>query len=128
MTTRVIVAGSRDFDDYELLKRKCMGLTRLKDVEIVSGGARGADSLGERFAREFGIPVKRFPADWNAYGKAAGPIRNAEMAEYASKADEGYLVAFPIGRSAGTRDMIRKAREKGLTTYVVETKPSDDSQ
>lgn len=119
-TVRVVVAGSRDFSDYDLLKRKLAGLTRLNDVEIVSGGARGADALGERFAKEFNLPLKVFPAQWTLYGKAAGPIRNAKMAKYAAEADRGYLVAFPVGESRGTRDMIRRAEECGLTVYVVE--------
>lgn len=123
-TVRIIVAGSRDFDDYGLMSRKLAGAARLESVEIVSGGARGADALGERFARENGIPVKRFEADWGRFGKAAGPIRNSQMAEYAAEAERGYLVAFPMGRSPGTRDMIRKAKEKGLTAYVVETVPN----
>lgn len=119
-TVRIIVAGSRDFHDYGLVSRKLAGAVRLENVEIVSGGARGADALGERFARENGIPVRRFEADWGKFGRAAGPIRNSEMAEYASKADRGYLAAFPKGRSPGTRDMIRKAKERNLTVYVVE--------
>ena len=80
---KVIVAGGRDFDNYELLRERCdYFLQNTKDVEIVSGVARGADLLGERYARERGYTIKRFPANWDLYGRGAGPIRNAEMAAY----------------------------------------------
>lgn len=111
---KVIIAGSRDFTDYALLCSFAdQVLAGTQDVEIVSGGARGTDALGERYARERGYGLKVFPADWNKWGRAAGPIRNGQMADYADA-----LIAFWDGRSAGTRDMIRKAREKDLKTDV----------
>ena len=111
---KVIIAGSRDFTDYELLCSFAdQTLAGAEDVEIVSGGARGADALGERYARERGRRLKVFPADWKKWGAAAGPIRNAEMAAYADA-----LIAFWDGRSAGTRDMIRKAEDRGLRVQV----------
>lgn len=118
MQTRIIIAGSRDFSDYELLSRKCAKISELENPEIISGHARGADSLGERFAKEHNIPLKIIPADWEKYGKAAGPIRNRQMAEYAAET-KGYLVAFPVGSSPGTRNMIETARKFGLTVYIV---------
>lgn len=117
---RVIIAGGRDFTDYHKLKTHMNCLLQLLDksqVEIISGGAKGADSLGERYAREFGYKLKRFPADWNKYGKAAGPIRNKEMALYAAEA-KGVLVAFWDGSSRGTYDMITRAEEYGLEVYI----------
>lgn len=117
---RVIIAGGRDFTDYHKLKTYMNCLLQLLDksqVEIISGGAKGADSLGERYAREFGYKLKRFPADWNKYGKAAGPIRNKEMALYAAEA-KGVLVAFWDGSSRGTYDMITRAEEYGLEVYI----------
>lgn len=78
-------------------------------TEVVSGCCRGVDRAGEEWARQRGIPVKRFPANWKKFGVAAGPIRNAEMAEYAEA-----LVAIPTGVSRGTRDMIDKAKARGL--------------
>lgn len=117
---RVIIAGGRDFTDYHKLKTYMNCLLQLLDksqVEIVSGGAKGADSLGERYAREFGYKLKRFPADWNKYGKAAGPIRNKEMALYAAEV-KGVLVAFWDGSSRGTYDMITRAEEYGLEVYI----------
>lgn len=123
MTTpvfRVIVAGSRDFNNYELLKQKCDSLLSQKrlthSIVIVSGTARGADRLGERYARERGYRVERFPADWYRDGIAAGPIRNTQMATHADA-----LVAFWDGKSRGTRDMIEKAKERNLLVRIVRT-------
>lgn len=84
------------------------------DVEIVSGTARGADQLGERYAFEHGFPVKHFPADWDQHGKSAGYIRNAQMAEYADAA-----VIFWDGMSRGSKHMIDLAKAKGLRVRVV---------
>ena len=115
---RLIVAGSRDFTNYELLKQKCDSLLSLKkqthSIVIVSGTARGADQLGERYAAERGYQVERFPADWENDGKAAGPIRNAQMAAYADA-----LVAFWDGRSRGTKDMIERAEMRNLPVRVI---------
>jgi len=113
----IIIAGSRSFTDYSFLKRK---LTHLfsrynpHDIIIVSGTARGADQLGERYAAEHGMRVTRFPADWDRYGKSAGYKRNAAMAQFADG-----LVAFWDGRSRGTGHMIDLAREHGLRVRVV---------
>ncbi len=112
---KVIVAGTRTFDDYELLKSKLdFFLKNQRGVEIVSGTARGADQLGEWYANERGLAVKRFPADWELYGKSAGYRRNAQMAEYADAA-----VIFWDGISRGSRHMINLAKEKGLPVRVV---------
>ena len=105
----VIVAGSRTFSNYELLKRTLDHLLQNKtEVEIVSGGARGADQLGERYAHERGHKLCVFPADWNRYGKRAGFIRNVHMADYADA-----LVAFRMpGVSKGTDHMLRIAKDR----------------
>jgi hypothetical protein len=116
---KVIIAGGRDFDDYELLKGMCdyYLLTYLKhgyDIQIVSGKARGADTLGENYAEERQYPVKSFPADWNKHGLKAGPIRNGKMAKYGDM-----LIAFHDGVSKGTANMIEQAKEKGLIVWVI---------
>ena len=112
---KVIIAGGRDFDDYALMKRKLDHLfsKRMPD-EIVSGGARGADALGEDYSKECGIPLKIFKADWEKHGRAAGHIRNAEMADYGT-----HLVAFWDGVSRGTKNMIETAKKKGLDVRVI---------
>ena len=109
------MAGTRSFDDYGLLQSKLgFYLQNRTDVEIVSGTARGADQLGERYAIERGLPVKQFPADWDRYGKSAGYKRNAQMAEYADAA-----VIFWDGTSRGSKHMIELAKAKGLRVRVV---------
>jgi hypothetical protein len=112
---KVIVAGGRDFDNYDLLVEKLDALLKNKEeVEIVSGNARGADYLGEKYAKEKGYQIKDFPADWEKYKKAAGPIRNKEMSEYADA-----TVCFWDGESRGTKHMIDTSKKKGLPTRVV---------
>ena len=115
---RVIIAGGRDFNDYTLLKTKCDNIlaeTALTDkIVVVSGAARGADSLGERYAREQGYDVQRFPANWERDGKAAGPVRNTQMANSADA-----LIAFWDGKSHGTKSMINIAKAKGLFVRVI---------
>ena len=111
---RVIIAGGRDFDDYEKLCKFCDKILSNQDkVKIVSGTAKGADRLGERYAEERGYKVKRFPAQWAQHKRAAGNIRNDEMADYADG-----LIAFWDDKSKGTMHMIDLAREKGLKVRV----------
>ena len=97
---KVIIAGSRNFNNYEFLKEKIENLNIQID-EVICGGARGADTLGKRYAIEHDIPVKEFPAKWDKFGKSAGFIRNKQMGDYAD-----YLIAFWDGRSHGTYYMI----------------------
>ena len=115
---RVIIAGGREFQDYALLKEKCEYYLQNKlqsdNVIIVSGHASGADSLGERFAQEHGLQIELHPADWAKHGRAAGPIRNEEMASVADA-----LIAFWDGQSRGTKNMIDQAREKGLKIAII---------
>ena len=115
---RLVIFGSRDFDDYELLDewvQSFIGVHGTPD-EIVSGTARGADQLGELWARENGVPVKRFPAEWDKYGNSAGHRRNAVMAEYATHA-----LGFWDGQSKGTKGMI--ALCANMPTWVVDFTP-----
>lgn len=116
MERRIIIAGTRTFSDYELL-RKVMSQTfgslsmqEIREMKIVSGGCQGADMIGETFAHNNGLICVRFPANWNLYGKKAGPIRNEEMAKYASET-YGILIAFWDGKSRGTKNMIDTAKE-----------------
>lgn len=108
---KVIVAGGRDFNDYNLLKTKLDRILCNKrnthQICILSGKATGADSLGERYAHENGFQVLSFPANWNLYGRQAGVKRNAEMANEANA-----LIAFWDGESHGTKHMIEIATKK----------------
>lgn len=120
---RVIIAGSRDFNNYHDLKRICdhiLPKTPLLDtkITIISGTARGADTLGEQYALAQGYELVRMPADWSL-GKKAGYIRNGQMANYAKKGDKGVLIAFWDGKSLGTGHMIDLAKYADLYVYVV---------
>lgn len=103
---KVIIAGSRDIEDFELVA-KAMAFSHFKPTEIVSGGARGVDKLGEEWARRHGIPVTLFLADWKTHGKKAGPIRNLEMLDYVN--GKGGLVAIWKDGSPGTQHIITSA-------------------
>ena len=112
---KVIIAGGRNFRDYNKLRESCDNiLVNQKELEIVSGTAAGADTLGERYAQEKGYEVKKFPAQWDLYGKSAGYKRNQQMAEYADG-----LIAFWDGKSKGTKHMIDIANKMGLKVRVI---------
>ena len=121
---RVIVAGSRTASSvyiYSLLERKLDLILKNKavthDIIIVSGTAKGADKLGEEYARSRSFGVERYPADWDQYSKRAGYIRNAEMAT-----DADALVALWDGESRGTKHMIAIANQMGLPTRIINFK------
>ena len=121
---KVIIAGSRGFSNYKLLKEKCNEYLREKRKEyniiIISGGARGADTLGEKYAQDEGFSLEVFPANWNKFGKSAGFIRNEQMAEIADA-----LIAFWDGKSNGTKHMIEIMENKKLLVRVVNYETSD---
>ena len=115
---KVIVAGSRGFSSMWLLTKKLdkilKHVSKSEKVEIVSGCARGADTLAIEYARKRGYSVKRMPADWNKYGPSAGYKRNEQMAEYGDA-----LVAFWDGQSSGTNHMINLACRYSLKVRVI---------
>lgn len=112
---RLIIAGGREFNDYNLL---CDEVSKFianeKEVVIISGLARGADRLGCQFAAENGYELRGFAAEWGKFGPAAGPIRNKIMAKNADA-----LIAFWDGQSKGTMHMIDYAHKMGLKIKVV---------
>lgn len=123
-TFKLIVAGGRDFSDYPMLEAALdQALSEKIEagevIEIVSGDARGADSLGVQYANKRGLAVKHFPADWNRFGKSAGYKRNAQMADYADA-----LYAFWDGKSKGTAHMIELSRQKALQVRVKQYVPA----
>ena len=113
---RVIIAGGREFDDYEMMEEEmdCLYGKLHSQIVVVSGTARGADSLGERWGKENQLSIESFPADWSKYGKSAGYRRNAEMANHSD-----ILIAFWDGESKGTKHMIDLALGKGLLVQIV---------
>lgn len=136
MAVKIIIAGSQTFKDYDMLHRHCHKIfaflskekiltgsitTDIQNMEIISGTAKGADTLGERFAKQYHIPIKQFPAKWNTYGKRAGYLRNKEMAEYAKdEKSYGILIAFWDTKSKGTRHMIDLALDNNLRIFIVD--------
>lgn len=140
---KIIIAGSRSITDWnfvheciedtilklhferfstikiasqkELLKRINEGVKII--TEVISGGANGVDKLGEKWAKEQNIPIKRFPANWDKYGRKAGYLRNVEMAEYSDA-----LIAVYDGKSKGTKHMIDIAKKKRLKVFIYTVK------
>lgn len=112
---KTIIAGSRTITDREVLSYHLGQIVPddLHITEVVSGTANGVDQLGEQWADGWDIPIKRFPANWDKYGKRAGYIRNEEMAKYAEA-----CVIFWDGESNGTRNMIELAAKYGLKLFV----------
>lgn len=114
---RFIIAGGRDFDNYNLLESFCYKVFEQLNIQdddkiiIIEGEAKGADTLARKFAEENNFECLKFPANWDLYGKRAGYIRNTQMANE-GKAD--YLIAFHDGQSSGTRNMIEIMRKKDL--------------
>ena len=121
---KVIISGSRGFSNYKLLKEKRNEYLREKRKEyniiIISGGARGADFYGEKYAQDEGFSLEVFPANWNKFGKSAGFRRNEQMAEVADA-----LIAFWDGKSNGTKHMIEIMENKKLLVRVVNYETSD---
>lgn len=127
---RLIIAGGRDFADSSVMEHAVFRFiqeigyyeenTAFDRLEIVLGGQKNkdgspsADELGSRLADRYGIQKKTFPADWDTHGKAAGPIRNSEMAAYAT-----HCICFWDCESRGTHDMIKKAKARGLPLKVI---------
>lgn len=113
---QVIIAGGRNFNDYELLSKVCLRLlSNIPKIEIsiISGSAKGADSLAIKFAKEHGINFIEFPANWDAYGKRAGFLRNREMEQNAT-----HLIAFWDGLSKGTANMIDLMKKANKTVHI----------
>jgi hypothetical protein len=111
---RAIVCGGRDYTD-RMAVWHCLDAYGPPEItEIISGMARGADTLAAEWARRFGFTLHEFPADWAAHGKAAGPIRNQRMLDQ-GKPD--VVIAFPGGH--GTADMVRRAELVGVTVFKV---------
>lgn len=109
---RVIITGSREADNPIMLV-DAVRKSRFNITTVISGNARGADQLGERYAVKHGIPLEKYPADWGKYGKSAGYLRNCEMVEQSEA-----LIALWDGESKGTEHMINLAERKGLYVHA----------
>lgn len=112
---KVLVCGSRHFNDYKLLEETLDGIINIS--EIIHGAARGADTLGAEYAFERDIPVRAFPANWTKYGRRAGPIRNSQML---SEGKPDLVVAFMGPNSRGTKHMVSIAQKAGVETIIID--------
>ncbi len=118
---KVIIAGSREFDNYDMLKEKCDKILSRKvnegeEIVIVSGTARGADTLGEKYAEEKGYKIERYPANWDKYGKRAGYLRNKKMAEVSNAC---IVFLSSKAENKGSKMMISIATEEKLLIRVI---------
>tara|TARA_R110000796_G_scaffold69835_1_gene158976 strand:- start:189 stop:536 length:348 start_codon:yes stop_codon:yes gene_type:complete len=109
---RILIAGGRDFGDYDLLYNTLRPYSETA-LTVISGTAKGADTLGEHWALDYGVAVERYPALWEEHGRAAGHIRNQLMLDD-GKPD--LVVVFPGGK--GSISMVQKARKAGVETIT----------
>lgn len=111
---RLLVCGGRDFEDWDLFKDSMTELVKDVDHVIISGRAKGADTMAQAWAKYRGYQFEGYLADWEAYGKAAGHMRNKRML------DEGHpdlVIAFPGGK--GTANMVEQATKAGVKVINV---------
>jgi hypothetical protein len=110
---KIGVVGSRGFNDYKLLKDT---LDKYLDSVylIVSGGAKGADQLGEKWANENGIKTLIFKPEWDKFGKVAGFLRNKDIVDHSD-----IIIAFWDGMSRGSEDTIKQAKKAGKEVIIV---------
>lgn len=113
----IAVIGSRTFEDYRKLEHTLDTIIeerKLTDITIVSGGARGADTLAEKYARNRGYALIVKDADWDRYGKRAGYLRNVEMAEIADM-----CVGFVVNDSPGSTMMLKLCADRGIEAIAI---------
>ena len=110
---KIAVVGSRNFSNYQILK-DTLDKYKNKCKLIISGGAKGADKLAEKYAEENGIETKIFKPDWKRYGKGAGLIRNKQIVENAD-----LIIAFWDGKSKGTAHTITYAQKSGKQVEII---------
>ena len=117
----IAIVGGRDFNDYPLLKESILAYidAHEKPENIVSGGAKGADTLAAQFATEMGIPLLIFKPDYQRYGRGATLVRNTQIIENAE-----VVFAFWDGQSKGTKDSIKKAEKLEKELYIIKYKQS----
>lgn len=124
----MVVTGSRDWDNARAITASLEALEKVPGLAVViEGGALGADRIAGQWAaraRARGIAWVRFPADWQRFGKWAGPLRNDEMRDWLLFARDRcgwhpYYLAFPLMESRGTWDMVRKCNEAGIKGTVL---------
>lgn len=119
---KVIIAGGRDIENHSLVQM-AIEAAGFYFSEVVSGGARGVDYVGAALAALHGVPVRIYEAEWRQHGKAAGPMRNRKMAEYADA-----LIAVWDGKSRGTKNMIEEMERMEKPVFVLRVKLGEDGE
>lgn len=129
---RLLVCGSRDFENQQVVWNSIStiitsgaisnGEYDLKDWTIIEGGASGADALAAKYGGYMDVNVETYPADWNAHGKAAGPIRNQQMLDEGKPDKVLAFINKPLVESRGTKHMVEIAEKAGLPVIIVETR------
>lgn len=123
---KLLICGSRSFietpENYAILEKEIHRISEFEGwtsdpSEIISGGASGADKLGERYSRDYGIPLKVFPAKWDIHGKQAGYIRNVQMVDYIKS--DGFMIAFWDGKSKGTPHTINYCNHEWVRNETI---------
>jgi hypothetical protein len=119
----VLVCGGRDFKDFVYVSKVLSNCLPHRPTHILTGGCRGADKLAQQWAELAEIPFSTYAADWDAYGKAAGPKRNQAMLD---DCQPDLVVAFPGGK--GTADMVRRAHAEGVAVLAYSAATTDGKQ
>lgn len=118
MIKRIVIAGCRNYNNYEEAKEYIdFFISNIKtkyELIFLSGGCRGADSLGERYANENGFKIEHYPAEWKKYGKSTGPKRNKKMAEAAD-----FVICFWDNKSPGTKSMIEHTKKLNKPLKII---------
>lgn len=119
---KVLVTGSRDYKNEKAIERE---FRKLPQGTVIVHGAcpTGADAIAEKLAKKFGFPIRRYPADWEAEGKSAGPKRNSKMIREEHKGGDpislGLAFTLDLSRSRGTKDCVERARKAGIKVEVI---------
>lgn len=123
-TIRILVCGSRDWTDRKTIYRN-VNMPFPEPVTVIHGACRGADWIAGDVARELGYFIEEYPADWKKHGRAAGPIRNAQMLR---EGKPDMVIAFhnDIDNSKGTKDMVKRARAAGIKVIIISKGEDDD--
>lgn len=113
---RVLVCGDRNWSNKDLIEKELKILP--SDTVVIQGECKGADIIGKQIAKKLGYRVLSFPAEWEKYGRSAGPIRNKQMIV---EGQPEFVLAFHnnINNSRGTKDMIRKAKQYGISYKII---------
>jgi len=117
---RVLVCGSRNWTDKERIYKIISLYNELyHPIVVIHGDAKGADTIAKECSIELGIPFESYPADWNKYGRSAGPRRNRKMLD----TNPDTVIAFhdDLYSSKGTLDMVTRSRKKGTTVLVYQS-------